>query len=51
MDKPKTSLADQYIKQTGNYAMDRKVKYVDSLYSDKFLNDYFNSHQLSNKRS
>jgi hypothetical protein len=38
MDKPKTKLAEQYIKLVGS---ERKVKHVDSLYSDKFLSEYF----------
>lgn len=49
MDIPKTSLKDYYIKV--NHTSERKVKHLDSLYSDGFLNTYFNKSQSCNKHS
>jgi len=52
MDIPKTSLKDQYVKVDDS--AERKVKHLDSLYSQSFLNDYFHhskTHQSSNKHS
>jgi hypothetical protein len=42
MDIPKTSLKDQYVKV--NNITERKVKHLDSLYSQSFLNAYFKTH-------
>jgi hypothetical protein len=52
MDIPKTSLSDQFIKV--KHTTERKVKHLDTLYSDEFLNAYFshsNTPQSSNKHS
>lgn len=52
MDIPKISLKDQYIKV--HDSAERKVKHLDYLYSQTFLNDYFyhsKTHQSNNKHS
>ncbi len=48
---PKTSLSDQYIKGKSSHTSEVKVKHLDVLYSNEFLNAYFNNPQSSNKRS
>lgn len=40
MHKPKTSLREQYIKLDGHG--EKKVKYLDSLYTQTFIDTYFN---------